>query len=348
MATTTGIGGLGLTHGFADPIIVTLGKMTPMSDGYAAHPHAAAQWPSALITPALGALLRYAVGITLLMCLTNRPAVGIFGACETEHDADFEEIAATKLADPSLRFPPAVAEALKDLVKSNAKCLCHDRERKRLDLPSVLKALQEMLSATAGPADDAPPPPAASSESTAPSQPTPTTLVNKIGKDAAANPQEEAERRLQRHAVNGFNAFMLQLDRSYGAATPDLSEFEKVRRASNAATELTASLSRPTAPLALAARLLAPAATTARLAARPAAAAARVAQRGGAPRRAEMAPRRPEERRRVQRAAGADPDGDAAGRHRRVANTELVRSSYPRARRRGAASVRVLAITPAV
>ena len=108
-----------------------------------------------------------------------------------------------------------------------------------------------MLSATAGPADDAPPPPAASSESTAPSQPTPTMLVNKIGKDAAANPQEEAERRLQRHAVNGFNAFMVQLERSYGTA-PGLSEFEKkVRCASHAATELTASLSHPLGPLLL-------------------------------------------------------------------------------------------------
>ena len=31
MATTTGIGGL--TPGFADPLIMTLGKMTPMTDG---------------------------------------------------------------------------------------------------------------------------------------------------------------------------------------------------------------------------------------------------------------------------------------------------------------------------
>ena len=179
-------------------------------------------------------LLRYAVGITLLICLTNRHAVvkevGIFDACEAEHDEDFEEMAATKLADPTSRFPPAVAAALKELVKSkDAKCLCHDKARKRLDLPSVLEALQEMLRATAGPADDAPPPAAASSESTAPSQPTPTMLVNKIGKDAAANPKQEAERRLQRHAVNGFNAFMSLLERSYGATTPDLSEFEKVR-----------------------------------------------------------------------------------------------------------------------
>ena len=200
-------------------------------------------------------LLRYAVGITLLICLTNRHAVvkevGIFDACEAEHDEDFEEMAATKLADPTARFPCAVAAALKELVKSkDAKCLCHDKARKRLDLRSVIEQLQEMLSATAGPADDAPAP-AAAPESTAPSRPTPTMLVNKIGRDAAANPQEEAERRLQRHAVNGFNAFMVQLERSYGTA-PGLSEFEKkVRCASHAATELTASLSHPLGPLLL-------------------------------------------------------------------------------------------------
>ena len=98
-------------------------------------------------------LLRYAVGITLLICLTNRHAVvkevGIFDACEAEHDEDFEEMAATKLADPTARFPCAVAAALKELVKSkDAKCLCHDKARKRLDLRSVIEQLQEMLSAT--------------------------------------------------------------------------------------------------------------------------------------------------------------------------------------------------------
>ena len=244
-------------------------------------------------------LLRYAVGITLLICLTNRHAVvkevGIFDACEAEHDEDFEEMAATKLADPTARFPPAVAAALKELVKSkDAKCLCHDKARKRLDLPSVLEALQEMLRATAGPADDAPPPAAASSESTAPSQPTPTMLLREIGKAAVVDPREEAERRLQHYAAMGFNDFMRMLERRYGAAPPELKEFEKVCGASRT----TANSTHAPAPDALSAdRLLARGQGAAGLAARPVAATARVAQCSGAPRRAEMAPRRPEERR---------------------------------------------------
>ena len=171
---------------------------------------------------------RYAVGVTLLICLTNRHPEGIFHACETEHDEDFEEVAASKLADPSAGFPAAVAGKLRDIVKCNGKCLCHDKERKRLDLPSVLEAMHEILSPTAGPLDDALPP-SASAESPGLSQPSTTVLLSQIGREAVANKQEEAERRLQRHAVNGFNDFMRMLERSYGTAAPELTACDQVR-----------------------------------------------------------------------------------------------------------------------
>ena len=232
------------------------------------------------------------------MCLSNRRPEGILDACEEEHDEDFEEIPAAKLTDPSARFPPAVADALKELVKSkakDAKCLCHDRARKRLDLPSVLQALEEMIKTTAPSGDDAPLPVASSSgQDAAPSQPTPTLLLREIGKAAVVDPREEAERRLQHYAAKGFNDFMRMLERRYGAAPPELKEFEKVCGASRT----TANSTHAPAPDALSAdRLLARGQGDAGLAARPVAATARVAQCGGAPRRAEMAPRRPEERR---------------------------------------------------
>ena len=180
------------------------------------------------------AYLRYAGGITLLVCLTNRRPEGI-DALEDEHDEDFEKMDAAKLADPSARWPTAVAGALKELIKSKEAthpCLCHEKKRARLDLASALKVLEELLSSTPAPVDDAPLPVASSGSSTAaPHQPTPTLLLREIGKAAVAGPQEEAERRLQHYVTKGFNDFMRMLERHYGAAPPELKEFEKVQYA---------------------------------------------------------------------------------------------------------------------
>ena len=229
MTTTTGF--RGFSAGFADKLIMDYGgEMTPLTDGYAAtrlpHMHIRSRSTGPLLSPPHHG--RYAVGVTLLICLTNRHPEGIFHACETEHDEDFEEVAASKLADPRAGFPAAVAGKLRDIVKCNGKCLCHDKERKRLDLPSVLEAMHEILSPTAGPLVDAPPP-AASAESPGLSQPSTTVLLSQIGREAVANKQEEAERRLQRHAVNGFNDFMRMLERSYGTAAPELTTCDQVR-----------------------------------------------------------------------------------------------------------------------
>jgi len=147
---------------------------------------------------------------------------------EEEHDEDFEDMPASKLTDPSARFPADAADAIKGIVKSkDAKSLCHEKARKRLDLPSVLEALEKLLSSSPAPVEDAPQP-VAPEPSTATPQPTPTLLLREIGKAAVTDPQEEAERRLQHYAAKGFNDFMRMLERRYGTAPPE-KEFEKVR-----------------------------------------------------------------------------------------------------------------------
>ena len=55
------------TTGYCDPLIFSAGEFSPRTDAYA-------------------------VGVTLLVCLTDRGAEGIFDACEAEHDADFEYV----------------------------------------------------------------------------------------------------------------------------------------------------------------------------------------------------------------------------------------------------------------
>ena len=55
-------------------------------------------------------------------------------------------------------------------------------------------------------------------------------LMREIGKAPAADPQEEAERRLQLHTRNAFNDFMRMLERCYGTAPAEFKEFEKARR----------------------------------------------------------------------------------------------------------------------
>ena len=255
------------------------------------------------------------MGITLLVCLTNRRPEGVFDACEEEHDEDFEDMPASKLADPSARFPADAADAIKGIVKSkDAKSLCHEKARKRLDLPSVLEALEKLLSSSPPPVEDAPQL-VAPEASTATPQPTPTLLLREIGKAAVTDPQEEAERRLQHYAAKGFNDFMRILERRYGTAPPE-KEFEKVRCISHLArTPLSPIVAAP-----LAARLLARGQVHAGVAARPAAPATHVAQRGRAPRRAALAPRRPKERRGVQRGAGANQDWDPEARSQGALN----------------------------
>ena len=72
----------------------------------------------------------YAVGITLLVCLTNRSVEGgLVERCEDEFEEDFEDIAAEKLTDEAADWPADVARAVKSSVKSVGRCLCHEKKR---------------------------------------------------------------------------------------------------------------------------------------------------------------------------------------------------------------------------
>jgi len=110
-ATTTRSGGMAWTPGFADPAILKSG-FSPSTDGCAAPSH---RHPSARLT-SMSLARRYAVGMTLLVCLTNRPPivdqakgkqVDLMDALEEEHDEDFEEIAGERIAERDRRMAGA-------------------------------------------------------------------------------------------------------------------------------------------------------------------------------------------------------------------------------------------------
>ncbi|EOD40703.1 hypothetical protein EMIHUDRAFT_360870 [Emiliania huxleyi CCMP1516] len=90
----------------------------------------------------------YAIGITLLVCLTNRSEVQLTDRCEDEFEEDWTDIDAAKLADVAAGWPADAARAVKDLAQAGdgQKSLCHNSLRKRPTLPEALTTLQAMLS----------------------------------------------------------------------------------------------------------------------------------------------------------------------------------------------------------
>ena len=215
------------TPGFADPLTFNNGEFSVTTDGYVMpglphFTHSTHTPPTPTRTHVAYAQLSvcafargsYAVGITLLVCLTNRSPVDLVNACEEAHDGDFLEIPAEKLADPAARFPPHVADMLKDMALCKDSCLCSLSRRKRLDLPSVLKALAGVLAEV--PAKEGAPSEAVSfASAVAPSgaytPSAPSLLVREIGRKAHGESSEAADestRRLQRNASNAFDAVL--------------------------------------------------------------------------------------------------------------------------------------------
>ena len=139
-------------------------------------------------------------------------------ACEDEQDMDFEEIPGEAIAERAARWPQHVAGAIKALVKSSSKSLCHHSQRKRLALPRVLHALRELLSAPGGSEAEA----AAEAEATAtaatgapsytPSAP--SALVRQLGKAAAGSGEALS---LKQNATKAFNLLVGRLDGVYAA-----------------------------------------------------------------------------------------------------------------------------------
>lgn len=122
----------------------------------------------------------FAVGVTLLVVLTNRDPVDIEDACEEDHgDTPFAEIAPERLAESAAGWPVEVAAELKQLYMR----LCVVKKRHRLALSEVLESLRSLV-LTAGPAQV----PSAEADAMLPAayEPTPLSVhVRRLGATAS-------------------------------------------------------------------------------------------------------------------------------------------------------------------
>ena len=146
-----------MTTGYLCPSITKGGEYSPKTDGYA-------------------------IGVTLLVCLTNRSEVQLTDRCEDVFEEDWTDIDATKISDVAAGWTADAARAVKDLAKAGdgQKSLCHDSLRNRPTLPAALLTLQSLLSTAAGgctqgPADEAAP----SERSAAAYEPTPLSAQSR-------------------------------------------------------------------------------------------------------------------------------------------------------------------------
>ena len=58
----------------------------------------------------------YAVGVTLLVCMTGRPPIALFDELEAEFSCDFDEIPPVEIAQPNAGWPAHAARVVRDLV----------------------------------------------------------------------------------------------------------------------------------------------------------------------------------------------------------------------------------------
>ena len=108
-----------LTRGYLDPSISAGAAYSDVADGWA-------------------------LGITLLVALTGRSPISIIDKCEGDFKLDFPEIEAAKLSDQDAGWPPRVAAAIKDAIRSAASGLCHPSVRKRLTVAAALATLTSL------------------------------------------------------------------------------------------------------------------------------------------------------------------------------------------------------------
>ena len=163
----------------------------------------------------------YAVGITLLVILTNRSPLDIVPKIEAEHDADFEDIRAERFAQPA--WPTHVAQKLAALVHSRSDGLCHPKRRKRIELARVLETLDGCLASSGGEAAEDAPAAAAAAAAVAAADDArasyvpsaPSLLVRKLGSAAAATDGAAKVRGLQRKSSDAFDALVRRLDAVY-------------------------------------------------------------------------------------------------------------------------------------
>ena len=87
----------------------------------------------------------FAVGMTLLVCLTNRSPIAMVDRCEEEFDRDWDDISGHEIAGGT-DWPPDVADAVKRLCFAGGShtSLCADRRRNRLSIDQMLAKLREL------------------------------------------------------------------------------------------------------------------------------------------------------------------------------------------------------------
>ena len=165
----------------------------------------------------------FAVGVTLLVVLTNRSPFDTFSsACEEEFEEDFEEINAAILADPIAGWPAHAATAVKSLVRSAAAGLCHQSNRKRIELSQAHRTLMRLLAADATAAASTPTALTVATATAAPAvsaeQEVSRTALSKQVRNMRKGGAHEG---LQRNVSNGFDAMMRRLEAVYAASKGD-------------------------------------------------------------------------------------------------------------------------------
>ena len=195
-----------LTMGYLDPSIVSGGKYSAATDGWA-------------------------LGITMLVALTNRSPLQIFEKYEDQFDDDFEAIDAMELADADASWPPHVATAVKDIVRSAQKGLCHTRNSKRLTVADVLASLTSLTGegGSGGSCSSAAESPALSLNTSArskeplssdqPYEPTPLSMQVREARKGG-----DAQQRIQDNMLLAFSNVMPRLDAAYAASAAEAPE----------------------------------------------------------------------------------------------------------------------------
>ena len=167
----------------------------------------------------------FAVGVTLLVVLTNRVPFDIFTECEEEREEEFEDIDAAILADPTAGWLAHAAGVVKSMVRSRGSSLCHQSKLKRLKLTeahqTLVRLLEEEGAAPSTSSGTAPPPPSPSSSPPPPPPPPPPAEQSALSKQVRRMRKGGAHEGLQRNVSNGFDAAMRRLEAVYGATEGD-------------------------------------------------------------------------------------------------------------------------------
>ena len=109
------------TPGYADPIVINGGEYSAVTDGFA-------------------------LGMTLLVCLTNRSPIAMIDRVEQEFGKDWDDISGQQVAGGTI-WPPEVADAVKRLCYAGGggqASLCADRRRHRSSIEQTMRVLREL------------------------------------------------------------------------------------------------------------------------------------------------------------------------------------------------------------